>query len=71
MATFTIAKTGEGTGGRINYTANTGDGATYQCYLYCLTDFQKGHFVWTDTKFGADSKPATNCNPLLKGAGKC
>ena len=60
MATFTIAKTGEETGERINYTANTantGDSATYQCYLYCPTDFQKA------ISFGQTPNPVLTASP--------
>ncbi len=85
VGTFTIAKTGEETGGRINYTARTKDGVTYQCYMYSATGFQKamsfGQTPHSDaicTQMGrgsaplaADSKPAPNCNPLLKAAGRC
>jgi len=85
VGTFTIAKTGEETGGRINYTARTRDGATYQCYMYSATGFQKAmSFGQTPNSdaictqmgrgggvSGADSKPAPNCNPLLKAAGRC
>lgn len=38
---FTITDRQEETGGRINYTVNTRDGATYRCYLYGATGFQK------------------------------
>ena len=41
VGSFTIATTGEETGGRINYTAKTKDGVTYQCYMYSATGFQK------------------------------
>lgn len=85
VGTFTIAKTGEETGGRINYTAKTKDGATYQCYMYSATGFQKamsfGQTPHSDAictpmgrgaaQPGADSKPAANCNALQKAAGKC
>lgn len=85
VGTFTIAKTGEETGGRINYTAKTRDGATYQCYMYSVTGFQKaisfGQIPNSDaicTQMGrggpaaaADNKPAANCNALLKAAGRC
>lgn len=85
VGTFTIAKTGEETGGRINYTARTRDGATYQCYMYSATGFQKamsfGQTPHSDaicTQMGrggpaaaADSKPAASCNALLKAAGRC
>jgi hypothetical protein len=30
---FTLSDRSEETGGRINYTVNTRDGATYRCYL--------------------------------------
>lgn len=85
MGTFTITKTGEETGGRINYTAKTKDGATYQCYMYSATGFQKAmSFGQTPNSdaictqmgrgapaSGADSKPAANCSALLKAAGRC
>ncbi|MES2955013.1 MAG: hypothetical protein V4711_06125 [Pseudomonadota bacterium] len=85
VGTFTITKTGEETGGRINYTAKTKDGATYQCYMYSATGFQKAmsfgqtpHSDAVCTQMGrggaapaADSKPAANCNALLKAAGRC
>ena len=38
---FTITDRSEETGGRINYTVNTRDGAAYSCYLYGVTGFQK------------------------------
>ena len=38
---FTITDRQEETGGRINYTVNTRDGATYRCYVYGATGFQK------------------------------
>ncbi|MGQ2979319.1 MAG: hypothetical protein ACT6Q9_06445 [Polaromonas sp.] len=85
VGTFTIAKTGEETGGRINYTARTKDGVTYQCYMYSATGFQKamsfGQTPHSDAICtamgrggpapGADSKPAASCNALLKAAGRC
>ncbi len=85
VGTFTITKTGEETGGRINYTAKTRDGATYQCYMYSATGFQKAmsfgqtpHSDAVCTQMGrggvapaADSKPAANCNALQKAAGRC
>lgn len=80
VGTFTITKTGEETGGRINYTAKTRDGVTYQCYMYSATGFQKAmsfgqtphsDAICTQMGRGADSKPAPTCNPLLKAAGKC
>lgn len=85
VGAFTITKTGEETGGRINYTAKTRDGVTYQCYMYSATGFQKAmsfgqtphsDAVCTQTgrggpAAGADSKPAANCSALLKAAGRC
>ena len=85
VGSFTIAKTGEETGGRINYTAKTQDGVTYQCYMYSATGFQKAmsfgqtphsdaictQMVRGGPAAGADSKPAPNCNALLKAAGRC
>lgn len=38
---FSISDRSEETGGRINYTVKTRDGATYRCYLYGATGFQK------------------------------
>ena len=38
---FTITDRQEETGGRVNYTVNTRDGATYRCYVYGATGFQK------------------------------
>ena len=38
---FTIVDSSEETGGRINYTVNTRDGAAYRCYVYGATGFQR------------------------------
>lgn len=38
---FTVTDRNEETGGRINYTVRTQDGAQYTCYLYGATGFQK------------------------------
>jgi len=38
---FTITDRQEETGGRVNYSVSTRDGATYRCYLYGATGFQK------------------------------
>lgn len=84
VGTFTITKTGEEAGGRINYTARTRDGLTYQCYMYSATGFQKamsfGQTPNSDaicSQMGraavpsaSDGKPAA-CNPLLKAANRC
>ena len=82
VGTFTIVKTGEESGGRINYTAKTKDGQSYQCYMYSATGFQKamsfGQTPNSDaicTQMGkgssAESRPAATCNGLLKAAGRC
>lgn len=39
-AQLTISDRSEETGGRINYTVATRDGASYRCYLYSATGFQ-------------------------------
>ena len=41
VGSFTIAKTGKETGGRIDYPVKTQDGLIYQCYMYSVTGFQK------------------------------
>jgi hypothetical protein len=38
---FAVTDRQEETGGRINYTVRTQDGAQYTCYLYGVTGFQK------------------------------
>ena len=38
---FTITDRQEETGGRVNYTVNTRDGAAYRCSVYGATGFQK------------------------------
>ncbi|MBS0348163.1 MAG: hypothetical protein KGM60_01010 [Comamonadaceae bacterium] len=38
---FSITDRQEETGGRVNYTVNTRDGAAYRCYVYGATGFQK------------------------------
>ncbi|WP_431285609.1 hypothetical protein ACQW02_12735 [Humitalea sp. 24SJ18S-53] len=37
---FAVTDRSEETGGRINYTVNTRDGAAYRCYLYGATGLQ-------------------------------
>ena len=85
VGSFTIAKTGKETGGRIDYPAKTKDHLNYQCYMYSDTGFQKAislgqtlnsdaictQMVRATTPSAADSKPASNCNTLLKAAGRC
>ena len=38
---FALSDRSEETGGRINYTVTTRDGAAYRCYLYGATGFQR------------------------------
>ncbi|HMZ86367.1 hypothetical protein [Ottowia sp.] len=38
---FTITDQQEEIGGRVSYTVSTSEGATYRCYLYGATGFQK------------------------------
>jgi hypothetical protein len=86
VGTFTVSDQTEDTGGRINYTARTRDGAVYKCYLYSATGFQRamtfGQTPHSDaicTLFGrsghATGAPASpgngQCNALLKAAGRC
>ena len=79
---FTIENRTEETGGRINYTAKTKDGAAYQCYMYSATGFQKAmsfgqtpHSDAVCTRMGGKAAaPAANapsCNALNKAAGRC
>ncbi|MDP3226886.1 MAG: hypothetical protein Q8N13_02800 [Acidovorax sp.] len=82
VGAFTIANKSEETGGRINYTAKTTDGVTYQCYMYSATGFQKamsfGQTPNSDAictpmvgKGAAPAPAAASCNALNKAAGKC
>jgi len=85
IGTFTVSRTGEETGGRVNYTVKTQDGLDYQCYLYSATGFQTamtfGQTPNSDamctlmgrggSAAGAEGKPVANCNALLKSAGRC
>lgn len=82
VGSFTIADRSEESGGRINYTVKTRDGATYRCYLYSPTTFVKvmsfGQTPNSDAicsamgRVGAaGAAPAPTCNALLKAAGKC
>jgi hypothetical protein len=84
---FTLTDRSEETGGRINYTATTRDGKTYRCYLYGVTGFQKamsfGQTPHSDAICtamaggagkGTQSAPAakgSECNALLRAAGRC
>jgi hypothetical protein len=80
--TFTIANKSEETGGRINYTAKTSNGVTYQCYMYSATGFQKamsfGQTPNSDAictpmggKAAAPAAASPACNALNKAAGRC
>lgn len=73
---FTITQRSEETGGRINYTVQTRDGATYRCYLYSATGLQRAmSFGQTphsdaictamvgDPGQGAPAKPAASAPP--------
>lgn len=60
---FTITDRQEETGGRINYTVNTRDGASYRCYLYGATDFQKA------MSFGQTPHSDAICTAMVGSAG--
>ncbi|GGJ22600.1 hypothetical protein [Neoroseomonas lacus] len=91
---FDITDRSEEAGGRINYTANTRDGAAYRCYLYGATGLQNavtfGQTPHSDAICTAlasgqrgtgNGGPAatgqrgrsagSNCNALLRAAGRC
>jgi hypothetical protein len=77
VGSFTIANQAEGTGGRLDYSVKTKEGATYKCYMYSATAFQKvmsfGQTPHSDavcSAMGAGTPPAA-CNALNKAAGKC
>lgn len=77
--TFTISTPNEGTGGRLDYSAKTKDGTSYNCYMYSATAFQKamsfGQTPHSDAvctqvgSAGVSSPPS--CNALNKAAGRC
>ena len=60
---FIITDRTEETGGRINYTATTRDDATYRCYLYGATGFQKA------MSFGQTPHSDAICTAMVGGAG--
>jgi hypothetical protein len=84
---FSISDRSEETGGRINYSVQTRDGAAYRCYLYGATGFQKamsfGQTPHSDaictamvgSKGGAPvpvpKAAGAECNALLRAAGRC
>ncbi len=63
---FTISDRSEETGGRINYTVNTKDGAAYRCYMYSATGFQRA------MSFGQTPHSDAICTAMAgrPGAGK-
>lgn len=79
---FTIQNKSEETGGRINYSVKTNDGAAYQCFMYSATGFQKamsfGQTPDSDAvctlisgKAPSSFNSPGTCNTLMKSAGKC
>lgn len=84
---FTISDRSEETGGRINYSVQTRDGAAYRCYLYGVTGFQKAmsfgqtphsDAICTAMVGSKGAAPAAapkaagpECNALLRAAGRC
>ena len=60
---FTITDRKEETGGRINYTVNTRDGASYRCYVYGVTGFQKA------MTFGQTPHSDAICTAMVGSAG--
>lgn len=78
---FTISDRSEETGGRINYTVNTRDGAAYRCYLYGATGFQRAmsfgqtphsDAICTATVGGQRGRAGgEECNALQRAAKRC
>lgn len=58
---FSLTDRSEETGGRINYTVNTRDGATYRCYLYGATGFQQA------MTFGQTPHSDAICTAMVAG----
>ncbi len=58
---FTITDRSEETGGRINYTVNTRDGAAYRCYLYGATGLQRA------VTFGQTPHSDAICTAMVGG----
>lgn len=79
LGSFTVADRVEGDAGRIDFTVNGKSGATYRCYMYSATTFQRAmsfgqtphsDAICTAMKGGAaPAKPV--CDALSKAAGKC
>ena len=83
---FTITDRSEETGGRINYSVQTKDGAAYRCYMYSATGFQRamsfGQTPHSDAICTAmagtpaasgqrSNNSGSTCNALLQAAGRC
>jgi hypothetical protein len=73
---FAITDRSEETGGRINYTVNTRDGAAYRCYLVGATGFQKamtfGQLPHSDaicTAMAGGKSGSANQRPAANGQG--
>ena len=58
---FAITDRSEETGGRINYTATTPDGAAYRCYLYGATGLQRA------VTFGQTPHSDAICTAMARG----
>jgi len=78
VGSFAISNQTEGTGGRIAYGVKTKEGASYQCYMYSATTFQRvmsfGQTPHSDavcTAMGGTGAAPASCNALNKAAGKC
>jgi hypothetical protein len=79
VGSFSIANQVEGNAGRIDFTVNAKSGATYRCYMYSATGFQRAmsfgqtphsEAICTPVRGGAaPSRQA--CDALSKAAGKC
>lgn len=61
---FTITDRSEDTGGRINYSVQTKDGAAYRCYMYSATGFQRA------MSFGQTPHSDAICTAMVASQGK-
>lgn len=61
---FTITDRSEETGGRINYSVQTKDGAAYRCYMYSATGFQRA------MSFGQTPHSDAICTAMVTSQGK-
>lgn len=79
VGSFTISDKTEGDAGRIDFTVTTKAGASYRCYLYSATGFQRamtfGQTPHSDaicTRMpGGPAAGRSTCDALSKAAGKC